>query len=63
MPAENPTLKRESRWVSERTASSPTELATIIAQGCVNYFNLYPSADSYDFNFAPKKHVDQHLSV
>ena len=63
MPAENPKLQHESRWVPERTASSPTELATILAQGCINTFDMYPSADSYNFNFSPKKQVDQQLYV
>ena len=63
MPAENPKLQRESRWVPERTVNSPTELATILAQGCSSSLDLYPSADSYDFNLSPKKQVDQHLYV
>ena len=63
MPPQKPKLQQESHWVPERTASSPTELATILAQGCMSSFDLYPSANTYDFNLALKKQVDQHLSV
>ena len=58
----DPTLQCESCWVPERTTTiSPTELATILAQGFMSSFDVYPSADLYNFNLSPKKQVDQHL--
>ena len=62
MPTENPTLQSESWWVPERTVTSPTELATILGQGCLNSRSL-SYCNLLRFNLAPKKQVDQHLYV
>ena len=64
MPEENPKLQRQSGWVAERCDTSPTSLASMLAEGRVGAMqDLYPSADSYAFNFSAKKLIDQNLYV
>ena len=63
MPEENPVLERQSAWVAERSVTSPTDLASMLAEGCSNSMDLYPTADSYAFNISPKKPIDQNLYV
>ena len=42
---------------NDTPTETPPDLASVLAQGCSNSMDLYPSA----FSLAPKKQVDQHL--